>query len=396
MTVQDILDVAGTADGNTSWGVDMRGAMTSLHDHVVNHPGGGLVPWVNAADFGSDGAAIQAAYDSDGGSSKVVVVPRGTWPLSTSLVFGKERTLVWFELGAAVTWSAVTGTTPLIQISYSNVHLWQPRVVGSGSKGNGTGIRVGVDGAGLAQPHGCQIYNPSLDNLDAGVEFGINETDTQSSGDNTVWGGRITDCKDGIRSKGFVNFVDGSFISNVNIGIHQTTARNSGRIVARNVTINQWADAMIAVDRGRGSSFDDCWGEHTVEQTPIPTEVIRIGSASYQAVNTRIGTVHLHPIKPASGTPELYVLRLVDVNGLHVDHLEMTDELPSVAAVRVDATHTGHSNVIERISIGDTVPAGWDPNTMVLSDGGAAGSVQIRAIPGLPGDPAGTTIGDYR
>lgn len=350
------------------------------------------LPYLPAARYGGDGAAIQAAYDDLAAASKAVVIGRGTWTLSATLTLGIERSALIFEPGAVLTWTGVTGTTPLIQITNSKVHLRDPRVVGSGAKGNGIGIKFGVDGG--AQPHACQVWNPECDNLTAGVEFGINEIGSESSGDNTVWGGRITDCVDGVRSKGFVNYVYGTFISSCDVGIHQTTDRNSGRIVARGCTVNQWADAAVAIDRGRGSVIDDLWAEHTAVQSGVPTECIRIGSASHQAVNTRIGTAHLHPIDALDGTPEQYALRVVNAANLRVEHLEITDELPSVAAIRLDATHTGHGNVVERLSIGDAVPAGWS-SSMVLSDGGASGSLLVKAIPGLTGDAAGTVIGAY-
>lgn len=374
------------SEWDSEFGTAMAAADTSLRAAFTG------LPWVNAADYGSDGDAIQAAYDSDSASSKLVVVPRGIWNLTSTLSLGIEDSAILFEEGAQVRWTGVTGTTPLIQITKSKVHLHHPDVTGSGSKGNGIGIKVGVDGT--TQPHGCQIYRPVANNLTVGVEFGIDEIGSSSSGDNTIWGGRITNCVDGIRSKGFVNHVYGCFISSCDVGIHQTTDRNSGRIIARSCTVNQWADAAVVLDRGRGSVIDDLWAEHTATQSGVPTECIRIGHASHTVVNARIGTAHIHPIAVADGTPELYVLRILDASGLHVDHIEMTDEIPSTAAVRLDSTHGGHGNVIERLSIGDAVPAGWDAS-MVLSDGGATGSILIKAIPGETGDPAGTLIGAY-
>jgi parallel beta-helix repeat protein len=150
----------------------------------------------------------------------------------------------------------------------------------------------------------------------------------------------------------------------------------------------------VAFDRGRGNTIRGLWAEHTATQSAVPTEVIRIGSASYEAVNTEIlGTCHLHPIDAADGTPELYALRLVNSRGLRVEHLELTNELPSVAAVRVDATVTNGTNIIERISIGDTAPAGWDPRTKVLSNASAqARPVIIRAVPDVAGSPAGSIL----
>jgi parallel beta-helix repeat protein len=297
-----------------------------------------------------------------------------------------------FEGGAKINYTTVTGTTPVIQITNSSIFLEYPSITGSGVKGNGVGIKIGDPAAG--QPNAVHILQPKLDNLNTGIEFGVQTTGgTESTGDCVMFGGRIRNCVVGVKNAGFVNYIYSPFISECSIGIQQTTDRNSGRFVAYSPTINQWSDAAIDIQRGRGTTVLNMWAEHTAVQSAVPTEVIRVGSASYTVVNfTMNGISHLHPIDSAVGTPELYVLRIVNAEGAYIEHLEVTNELPSVALVRVENASKG--NVIERISFGDAVPAGYNANSY-LSNVASTGdqAIVVRSVPNIAGSTAGSSLG---
>jgi hypothetical protein len=336
-----------------------------------------------------DHNTVNTAYDAlpaDGG--EIWLAPGEFWFGGTFSV-DKQQTIVRWLKGAVFNWTTVTGTTPVVNVITSNIALINPEISGSGSKGNGTGIMIG--GNTGAQPHNVNVWDPRIYNCDAGLTFAVEPPggSDASTGDCTLWAGRFTSCKDGVRSAGFVNHIQGPFISGCNIGIRQTTDRNSGKIVVHSATINNCSDVAIALDRGRGHTIDNLWVEHT--SGAGPTEVIRLGSSSYTVVNPYIGKVHLHPLDAS----ELYVLKLIRCKGLVVDHMEVTDDLPTTALVRVDLHADNYNNRIRKISMGDAAPAGWNPSTMTLSDANAASqrSIIIEETPGIAGSQAGATIG---
>lgn len=355
-------------------------------------------------DGTDDDVEIQAALDALPDNGGEVVLLPGSYDIGASIIMWREQQSLRFTPGALVRWLTVTGRTPLIRVVRSNCLIWNAALQGSGEKGNGIGIQIGghaADDAAIValdptiggdQPGGVQVLYPSMTRLDTCLEFGIELNGSQSSGDNTLWGGRLRKSKVGVNSAGFVNYVRSSFISECDVGIRQTAGRYSGRIVATETTINQSASAAIELLRGRGSTFSNLWIEHTATQSAVPTELIRIApSGSDEVINPSFyGVTHLHPIDIADGTPELYGLYLDgQVLGLHIDHLEFTDELPSSALVRLGSTYSGDSNVIDRVSFGNDIPAAYDHSMLLSRDPAAVGPLIVRSAPTLGGTIAG-------
>lgn len=436
-----------TADSATAtglkWAAGGGGAtnLDSLSDVTISTPSNGQVlkyngsQWINDTDATSGGGAdavvtvaandtpaaqkanadytctgsndhtlIQTALDSLPSTGGEVVLLTGSYSIGSTIYVGanaglssfREQTSLRFQPGARISWSGVTGRTPLVQVLASNCFVYHPNLVGSGTKGNGIGIQIGGNGTavnGGDQPGGVHIYGAKLSSLDTGIEFGIQPDGSQSTGDCVVWGGRINSCKVGIYSDGFVNYVYGPFISSCNIGIQQGLGRNSGKIVVEGATVNQWADAAIVVDRGRGSIFRELWMEHTATQSAVPTECIRLGSVGYTAVNPYFGFAHIHPIDVADGTPELYGIKLVRCRGLVAEHLEFTDELPSTALFRVESSTDNTHNVINKVSIGDAIPAGWTYSKLLSNASAQTFPLIIKEVPDIAGAAAGATIG---
>lgn len=356
-----------------------------------------------AADFTAPGSdahtVIQQAIDSIGEGGELVFLP-GTYDISQTIKVVNERVSLRFIPGAVIRWLGVTGRTPLLHILASNVYVWQPELDGSGAKGNGIGIQVGGQAStepivGGDQPGGVHIFWPRASDLDTGVEFGVESDGSQSSGDNTLWGGRIRRCKVGLRNAGFVNYANNPVISECDYGIQQTADRYSGRIVVRGATLNQHAIAAVSLLRGRGSTFYDLWMEHTVTQDKVPTESIQIvPEGSDEVINTSFnGTTHIHPIDALDGTPELYGIRLSgSVKGLHMEHVEMTNELPSNAIIRLDATYDGAGAFVDRVSFGNDIPPAYTHDNLLSRDPAASGIFAVRDAP-VPGSIAGTTVG---
>jgi parallel beta-helix repeat protein len=378
----------------------------ALHQHLNKANADVLVAASDspdAADYKCDGTSddvqIQAAIDALPANGGEVVLLPGTYNITATIKIRVEQVSLRFMPGALVRWTSVTGRTPLIQVLKSNTFLYHPRLQGSGTKGNGIGIQIGGQAStepivGADQPGGVHVHNPRLTSLDTGLEFGIQSDGSQSVGDCVMWGGRITNCKWGVNSEGFVNYVYGPFISSCDIGVRQGLDRGSGKIIVDGATINQWADAAIVVLNGRGSIFDKMWMEHTATQSAVPTECIRVAPTGSDRVrNITFGFLHIHPIDAADGTPELYGLRLSgNVEGLVAHHLEFTDELPSTSLIRQDSTHVGTNNVIHKVSIGDTVPAAY-VHSKLLSNASSTGVVAIREAPGPAGAASGVTVG---
>lgn len=390
-----LLYNAGTAKWNNSSGAPAADVVLSIA--ADDTP----ATLKSNADYVCDGTAddvqVQAAIDSLTNGGEVVLLP-GNHSWAATVKLRVERLSLRFLPGARVKWSSVTGRTPLIQVLKSNSYIWNADLEGSGVKGNGIGIQIGGQAStepivGADQPGGVHVIYPRCYSMDTGVEFGIQSDGSQSVGDCVVWGGRINNIKTGIRSAGFVNYVHSPFISSCDVGIEQTADRYSGRVVVSTATINQWAVAAIRLRRGRGSEFGHIWAEHTATQSAVPTECVLIDPVgSDEVINPKFGTMHLHPIDVADGTPELYGVRLSGrIDGLSIDHMEMTDELPSAAIIRGDADFEGGSNIIKKVSFGNNIPASY-AHSMLLNNAGA-GSLAVFEVPGPANSVAGTTVG---
>lgn len=393
--------------GDSTWAVPAGGgggsavnADTVLTVAASNTPAGQLANADYTCDSTADDVQIQQAIDALPASGGEVVLLPGTYNLAATVKIRVELVSLRWMPGAIVRWTGVTGRTPLIQVLQSNTFLYHPYLQGSGTKGNGIGIQIGGQASteptvGGNQPGGVHVHQPRLTQLDTGLEFGVQSDGSQSTGDCVMWGGRITNCKTGVRSAGFVNHVFAPFISGCDIGIGQTADRDSGKVVVHGATINQWATCAIQVLRGRGSVFDDIWMEHTATQSGVPTECIQVmPTGSNRVRNLKLGFLHIHPIDVADGTPELYGLRLAgNVEGLSAEHLEFTNELPSTALIRQDSTHAGTRNVIRKVSFGDTIPAAWIHSKLVSNASSAGGAVVVQEAPGPAGSLSGVTVG---
>jgi hypothetical protein len=341
-----------------------------------------------------DHATINSALNSlPGNGGKVVLLP-GTYYLGGSVVVGTapgtgDHKTLEFTQGANLNWTTVSARTPLIQINSSQSYVFFPKCSGDGAAFNGTGIKFGDDT--LGQPNGSYVLYPDLVDLDTGIEFGIQTTGgTESTGDCMVIGGRIRRCVDGILSKGFVNRCIGTFLSECNRLIHVTADRTSARFDFSDVTLNQWADAAIAIDGGRGSSIGNVWAERS-DVTLAPTEIIRIGSAGATAKDVNFyGTLHLHA--GPSGVIEQDIIKLVKSIGLKCNVLEFTNELPTRSIIRVEPNAENVGNRFAKVVCGDDMPVGWT-STKVLSNAGSTVAVAIEEFPGAAGSVAGTTLG---
>lgn len=322
-----------------------------------------------------------------------VVLLAGNFYVNSTIFIGTtpgvgDRKTLRFQEGAKLNCQSLALSEPAIQVNASNCSVYDPYIEGGGIQGNGIGVKVG-DNA-LPQPNYVQIFNPEVINANIGVFFSCQTSGgTESTGDCTVHGGRFRQLVTAVHSEGFVNRVNDSFISFCDYGIRQGILRDSGRIDCTNLTINQWKFAAIDIQRGRGSSFHNLWCERTANNL-LPNEVIRLGSASYTVRDINFtGTTHLHPGN--AGVIEEYALRLIKCRGLRVDSLEMTDELPTTAVVRVDDFANNSDNWIGKISIGDLVPAGWNYGKVISNPENSP--IAIDAFPGPVGSLPGEVIG---
>ncbi len=340
---------------------------------------------------------IQAALDlmqANPGGGEVILLP-GTYNVAATIVVGLngnngKPVMLRFEAGAGIVWQGVTGRTPIVSVQGWLCDIFNPSIQGSGTKGNGIGIQLGGTGNTV---HGCTVWSPKISACDTAVEFGI--VGTSSSGECNVVGGRLSNCKTGVQSNAFVNYVELCFISGVDVGVRQSADRSSGKVVVSNTTINEWAEVGIEILRGRGSTFHNLWMEHTSAQGGFAPECIRIAptGTNYVANPTFSGVCHLHPIDVSDGTPENYGIRLSgNVEGLYAEHIEFTDELPATALIRQDSTHVGTRNIIKEISIGDPIPSGWTYSKL-LSNASSTGVVVIQECPAPAGSSAGLTVG---
>ena len=131
----------------------------------------GNVNWINVqTDHGATGngttddwAALQAAADSAAATGRPILLPSGSYDISKPWVIGLDKTatasssqahadelIVFFEPGARITTHSSFTTSvanptekPMILVLGSDTRLLYPRAAGTGTKGNGVGIRIG-------------------------------------------------------------------------------------------------------------------------------------------------------------------------------------------------------------------------------------------------------------
>ena len=206
--------------------------------------------------------------------------------------------------------------------------------------------------------HDCTIKDSRFSSAYAGVEFSV--VGGKSTGDNYLTGSNMASCTYGVQSKGFINYIEQSRFNSCDWSVIQTTDRSSGAFVMTDCVHNEWKVGVADIQRGRGSTIAGVqWAERVNAVSPAPTELFRIGTSSYKPVNVEFsGRLHLHP--GGSGTTETHIFKINNVEGLSIDHIELTNEFGtnSTAIFKLMDTLTGMNNVVEKISYGDTV-SGW-------------------------------------
>jgi hypothetical protein len=359
---------------------DCDPATKALADYICTGSGSNKIDYLT----------IQEAINAH---DEILLLP-GNFYCDTTIFVGTQpgvgdRKTIRFSEGAKINGQSLSLNEPAIQINASNCAVYDPYIEGGGIQGNGIGIKIGSDG--LPQPNYVQVFNPEVINANVGVFFGCQTSGgTESTGDCTVHGGRFRQLQTAVHSEGFVNRVNGSFISYCNYGVTQGILRDSGRIDCNDLTINQWKIAAIDIRRGRGSSFHNLWCERT-DNSLAPVEVIRLGSSTQTVRDVSFtGTIHLHP--GDGGTIEQYVLHLIRCRGLRMDSMEITNELPTVALVRIDDAINNDDNWIGRITCGDITPVGWNYSLLLSNPSDAP--IAIDAFPAPAGANPGATIGE--
>lgn len=365
------------------------------------------------ADYVCDGTAddvqIQAAIDAvaqnPSGGGEVVLL-QGTYSIAATISVGHPsdgvntyRIHLRFERGAKVRWTSVTGVIPLVKVESSDCLVSNPWLQGSGSKGNGYGIVFGGDTTNFGGRYTKTVYRSSVQNiyamnLNAGVVFAVDRTGSSSSGDNTVFGGYITSCVDGILSAGFTNRVYGIMIATCDNCIHGTPDRNSHMIEVYGATLNQWANAAVYLEKDKGSTFINLWAEHTAVQSAVPLQAVLLGgttNSSYTANNTRfLGTTSFTLLD------ETYAVRHVRSQNVSFENVSVSTNgnLPATAIIRYDATQSGAAKY-QRITFQTgSIPAGWNYSVLSSKDPAATGTLICEAIPAAAGSATNTTIGD--
>lgn len=370
-----IVAVAFVAANDASG--DLKNAAQVLFDS------GAYGDLVQVCDGTADQSEINTAYAalaSDGGE---LVLSDGTFNVTGKCQFNNSNTIIRM-LGGGISWSNAGSTDVLISVEASNIRMYNIRVEGSGQKGNGIGLMLGGE---VSTVHGVAVYGLRALNLNIGLDFGI--VDNSSTGDCIVSGYRISNCQTGIRSRAFVNWVDGGFISGCDISVQQTDDRHSGKIVMTNTALNQHAVAAIDLIRGRGSVFDNVWIEHSDDQGTASPVAIRIGNSTHEYTNPTFGYLHIHL---HDGTnPEVYGFQLRNCTGFYCEHAEFTDEITTnVQLVRTESDFTGTAR-FRKISIGDSVPANYSYERVLDHQG--SGDIIIEAVPEESGN-AGDVVGE--
>lgn len=352
------------------------------------------------ADFvcsgSNDHVVLQAAHDGLPGNGGDIYVHAGTYNFGGTFIITTANVRIIFSGGANFRWTSVTGTTPIIHVKTSKVDLINPKCQGSGAKGNGIGILLVGDTTGC---HDVYIEAPEMLNLDAGVEFGI--VGNNSTGDCSIFGGTIHDCKTGIKNVGFTNRAFGSRVYNCNICVDCTNDRTSQKFEGYGLTLSQWSQQAIRVRNGQGTVFENTWMEHT-NGALAATEVVLIGGHTTigDSTNREVVGVTFKGTTKITMATETYAFRLYNCRDLIVENLVISTNgtPPTGGIVRSESTLTGVNNRFKNITL---MPGSGGLNTFptytyptVYSNAGGAGSqVIIEQHFDVENTKAGSTIG---
>lgn len=404
------LPVPGSDDG--SWGDILNTYLSVAHNSdgtLVTPPIGGVTYVVAAndataavklvADYVCDGTndnvEIQQALDAVPSGGGKVILSEGTFTIGATVNITVLNTILEFA-GGTIAWSGVTSTTALLQVTVSKAAIINPKLTGSGSKGNGTGILMVGSATGV---HDVQIFNPQCSNLNTGIEFGI--VGSSSSGDCSLYGGAIYNCVTGIKSTGFTNKAWGSRVYSCTICVDCTNDRTSQKFEGYGLTLSQWSGQAIRVRSGQGTIFTNTWMEHT-DASLTPTEAVLIGgSTSLGDSNNRevLGCTFAGTTK-ITMEGESYAFRLYNCRDLLVENLAISTNgtPPTTAIIRKESTLTGPNNRFKMIVL---TPGSGSLNTFsstypsIISDAGGTGSeVIVEAHFDVENSPAGATIGN--
>jgi hypothetical protein len=372
---------------------------------VIIEPGKNGVVGDGVAD---DTAAIVALLDTIPRTPTAygcdVAWKRGTYKVAPNQIkFEVAGSRIHFEAGCKIECPTATAGSRILHVAQWYVDLTgQPSVSGSGARGNGVGIALGPTtatrypldvGSTDSGVHSCTVHQPLISRCEAGIDFAIADAGNGSSGDNTVYDPRITSCKDGIRSRGFVNFVVGGFIQSCDYGCRVTNARSSARVVLSGVTINDSYAAPIKVERGGGSTFNDMWIE---QQARTATEacilIADTSSGTHAITSCRFkGVVNGHFYDPH----EDYGVVVGGNSHVDIDEVSMSVSdggVPGVAFVHQLADHSGTLRIAKISYKNGVVPAEWAALPLVVTDPGATGTVAIERVPAAAGAPIGATV----
>ncbi|HET7055270.1 MAG TPA: right-handed parallel beta-helix repeat-containing protein [Thermomicrobiales bacterium] len=354
-------------------------------------------PIRSVADFACDGKSddveIQAALDSLGKYGGSVTLAPGTYSISATVNINTEGTVL-VAPGALLSQSSNTSGTALVSVNRSNCLVTCVRFRGPRGESSGTGIRLYGDTERGDAVNAVTIDKCRFDTLATAIEIGI--VDQGSVGDCTISDVRIHRCGVGILSRGFTNRIYSPFISNTDIGIHQTGDRASGSFQLYGATINNWNAQAIYLERGRDFVIDSLWAERTLEMEPGagPTEVVKIGSDQYEVANAHFtGVQSIHLPRGRSASDQMYVFYLAQSRGLVVDAIRINDQAPT-AVVFQGAAQTGRENRIRRVGFGPgDVPANWDTTRIQQASAKSTGEVIVEQPADLAGSPPGAVLG---
>ena len=219
---------------------------------------------------------------------------RASTPLSATVHINIEGTVL-VAPGALIGQAIDAAGSALISVNRSNCLVSSARFRGPRGQSSGTGIRLYGNSDEGDAVNAVTIDKCRFDTLATAIEIGI--VGSGSVGDCTISDVRIHRCGVGILSRGFTNRIYSPFISNVDIGIHQTPDRASGSFQLYGATINNWNAQAVLLERGRDFVIDSLWAERTVEirarHRPNRGRQDRIG-----AIRSRERAFHRSPEHP--------------------------------------------------------------------------------------------------
>jgi hypothetical protein len=331
--------------------------------------------------------------DSLGKYGGAVTLAPGTYSISATVNIDIEGTVL-VAPGALLSQSGNATGTALVSVNRSNCLVSCARFRGPRGNLSGTGIRLYGDTDRGDAVNAVTIDKCRFDTLDTAIEIGI--VDQGSVGDCTISDVRIHRCGVGILSRGFTNRIYSPFISNIDIGIHQTADRASGSFQLYGGTINNWNAQAIYLERGRDFVIDSLWAERTLALEPGagPTEVVKIGSDQYEVANAHFtGVQSIHLPNGRSESDEMYVFYLAQSRGLVVNAIRINDQAPTAVAFQA-ASQSGRENRIRRVGFGPgDVPANWDASRLTKSSAKSTGEVIIEQPADVAGSPPGAVLG---